>query len=130
MLVALRPVQAEAGGVMGSVSHLGGESYKLADLFVCLELGPEEPRDGAAAPDAGDIVLTGLYRPTEGRVLYGGRDMAEILRHEAVPEMRVDPSAAPCRRSRQTTPSGWGTTASVISVGEKASEEVRCGPRR
>lgn len=123
MLVALRLVQAEAGGVMGSIGHLGGESYKLADLFVYLELGPEEPRDGAAAPEAGDIVLegvsfrypqrpesalrdvslalragervalvgengsgkttlvkvlTGLYRPTEGRVLYGGCDLAEI----------------------------------------------------
>ena len=54
----------------------------------------------------------------------------EVLRHEAVSEMRVGPSTALCRKSRQTTPSGWGTTALVVSVGEKTSREVRCGPRR
>ena len=123
VLVALQLVQVEVGGLMAHIGHLGGEAYKLADLFVYLESGPEEPRGGHAASASGDIVLegvffrypqrteparrdislvlragervalvgengsgkttlvkvlTGLYRPTEGRVLYGGRDLATI----------------------------------------------------
>ncbi len=62
----------------------------------------------------------------------GGRMQGRLerLRHEAMPEMRAGPSLALCGRSQQTTPSGWGTTALGVSVGEKASREVRCGPRR
>ena len=103
--------------------HFGGKVLKLADLFVYLDLGPEERDGGAPIAVIGDIalegvsfrypqrtepalrdvtctvragervalvgangagkttlvkVLTGLYRPTAGRVLYDGRDLAAL----------------------------------------------------
>jgi|GEM_PF-5845856 len=83
-----------------------------APIYAQPTMGMYEVASTALAP-------FGVVKSTSGR-----------LRHEAMPEMRAGPSTAPCRRSRQTTPSGRGTTALVVSVGEKASEEVRCGPRR
>ena len=131
MLVALKAVQEAAFGFVDVVGQsFGQKMLRLSDLFVYLDLGPEETRGGAALGPAGigDItlegvsfrypqrprpalrdvsftvragerialvgengsgkttlvkVLTGLYRPTSGRVLYGGRDLAGLDMAEA-----------------------------------------------
>jgi len=57
MIVALQELQAEVGGLMNNLAYAGGEAFKLGDLFVYLELGPEEPGGGQAPPAGGDIVL-------------------------------------------------------------------------
>lgn len=126
MLMALQGLQGAVGGFVGTFRFTGDRVLKIADLFVYLDLGPEEPEGGAAPPplgadgSAGDIalegvsfrypqrlepvlqeihaviragervalvgengsgkttlvkVLTGLFRPTEGRVTYGGADV-------------------------------------------------------
>lgn len=126
MLLALQAVQQAMDQVTHALGqYVGGMVLKLADLFVYLDLGPEESSgtEPPAGAGTGDItlegvsfrypqrpepalrdircalregervalvgengagkttlvkVLTGLYRPTEGRVLYGGRDLAEL----------------------------------------------------
>ena len=123
MLMALQGLQGAVGGFVGTFNFTGDRVLKIADLFVYLDLGPEEPQGGEPPPDAtgvGDMVLegvsfrypqrpepalrdisvtiragervalvgengsgkttlvkvlTGLFRPTEGRVLYGGSDL-------------------------------------------------------
>lgn len=125
MLWALQAVQGAAAHLVVSLgTFLGDRVLTLADLFVYLDLGPEEPAAGEPADGlARDIVvervsfryplraesalralsfrlapgervalvgangagkttlikvLLGLYRPTDGRVLYGGRDLQEL----------------------------------------------------
>ncbi len=123
MLLALRGIQGAAGGFMSVFQFTGERVLRVADLFVYLDLGPEEPTGGEAPPGdglGGDIqleevcfrypqgtqpalhgiqatihagervalvgengsgkttlvkVLTGLFRPSEGRVLLGGQDL-------------------------------------------------------
>ena len=123
MLLALRGIQSAAGGFMSVFRFTGEQVLRVADLFVYLDLGPEEPGGGEAPPGGhgcGDIqleevcfrypqgtepalqgidttirsgervalvgengsgkttlvkVLTGLFRPSDGRVLLGGRDL-------------------------------------------------------
>lgn len=123
MLMALQGIQSAVGGFVGTFRFTGDRVLKIADLFVYLDLGPEEPEGGGVPPDGpgvGDVVLervsfrypqrpepalagvsvtiragervalvgengsgkttlvkvlTGLFRPTEGRVLYGGQDL-------------------------------------------------------
>ena len=122
MLIALQGVQGAAASLVTALgSYLGDRVLTIADLFVYLDLGPEERSGGSPAGQGGeDItaerlsfryplraeptlrglsfrlgagervalvgengagkttlvkVLLGLYRPTGGRVLYGGRDL-------------------------------------------------------
>lgn len=124
MLAALQGLQEATWTMVHSFGQGAGDRVlKIADLFVYLDLGPEEPQGGIPAEEIGDIVLeavsfrypqraeptlrditciiragervalvgangagkttlvkvlTGLYRPTAGRVLYGGRDLATL----------------------------------------------------
>jgi ATP-binding cassette subfamily B protein len=55
MLWALRAVQQEAGAAVRGLHFLGGESLKLADLFIFLDLGPEEPPAGGGGGTFGDL---------------------------------------------------------------------------
>ena len=123
VLMALQGLQAAVGGFVGSFQFTGERVLKIADLFVYLGLGPEEPEGGdrpSPGGSLGDIVveqvsfrypqrpepalrnislslrsgerialvgengsgkttlvkvLTGLFRPTQGCVRYGGRDL-------------------------------------------------------
>lgn len=125
MLLALQAVQGSAKTMVTALGNwLGDRVLTLADLFVYLDLGPDEPADGDPPdPHLVDIaadnvsfryplrqelalrgislrlrsgervalvgangsgkttlvkVLLGLYRPTEGHVLYGGRDLQTL----------------------------------------------------
>ena len=125
MLWALQGVQGAAAHLVLSLGTLLGDRVlTLADLFVYLDLGPEEPPTGAPPGDlAPDItaeavsfryplrtepalrdlsfriahgervalvgangagkttlvkLLLGLYRPTAGRIAYGGRDLQAL----------------------------------------------------
>jgi len=72
ILAALGTVQGAVGTALGGFSFLGDTALQLADLFVYLDLGPEEPAGGTASGTLGDIEATGLcfrYPASHARAL-------------------------------------------------------------
>ncbi len=59
MIVALRQVRQSVDRVIGRIGYLGIRLLNIADLFIYLDLGPEEPTGGAAiASLKGSTIVT------------------------------------------------------------------------